>query len=193
MNDALFTDVLPPIEVAAIEVSTKPYSVNISWKTGLIRFDRETYWVQYDTNTTLLQYTSMIVLGNEDTSTTNEYFSTNITELTPFTTYYFVLWASNSVGNTSTVMINFTTNQTGTLDEITNTIVTNVSLLFYLYTAPDVAPSNFQAFNITSTNITFQWDALIDQINGILQYYAITCDSERNTTTTVSINLYSFA
>ena len=38
-----------------------------------------------------------------------------------------------------------------------------------------MAPSNFQAVNITSTNITFSWDSLVDQANGIVQFYVITC------------------
>ena len=44
-----------------------------------------------------------------------------------------------------------------------------------MHIGPGVAPSNFQAVNITSTSITFSWDALVDQANGIIQFYIITC------------------
>ena len=107
---------IPPNQVALIEVSTKPYSVEISWTTVCIAYDRETYWVEYGTNMTLL-YTSDVVLGNADRFVTNERFSINITGLTPFTTYYFIIWADNSVGNISATMMNFTTDQTGMLYE----------------------------------------------------------------------------
>ena len=47
-------------------------------------------------------------------------------------------------------------------------------------TAPSLAPGNFQAINITSTSITFSWDALVDQANGIIQFYVITCTVKDN-------------
>ena len=103
----------PPNQVVSIDVSTGPYSVKISWITVRIILDRETYRVQYGMNMTL-KYDSDSVLGIDNRFVTNERYSINITELTPFTTYYFILWASNSVGNTSTGIMNFTTDQTGT-------------------------------------------------------------------------------
>ena len=103
----------PPNQVVSIDVSTGPYSVKISWITVRIILDRETYRVQYGMNMTL-NYDSDSVLGIDNRFVTNERYSINITELTPFTTYYFILWASNSVGNTSTGIMNFTTDQTGT-------------------------------------------------------------------------------
>ena len=131
---------------------------------------------------TLLQY-SDVILGNDKVYATNEHYSINITGLTPFTTYNFIIWANNSVGNTSTDVMNFTTDQTGMRVAMCNT------LLFVLctckYTAPSVAPSNFQANNITSTSIIFSWDALVDGANGIIQFYVITCES--NITITVGI------
>ena len=53
-----------------------------------------------------------------------------------------------------------------------------MTALLYIYVAPSVAPSNFQAINITSTSITFSWDALVDGANGIIQFYIITCTSD---------------
>ena len=43
----------------------------------------------------------------------NQEFSVNITGLIPFTTYYYIIQANNSAGNTSTDIMTFTTNQTG--------------------------------------------------------------------------------
>ena len=60
------------------------------------------------------------------------------------------------------------------------------SNVLYICTAPSVAPSNFQAVNITSTSITFSWDALVDQANGIIQFYVITCISDDKITVVVS-------
>ena len=58
----------------------------------------------------------------------------------------------------------------------------------YVFTAPSVAPSNFQVVNITSTSITFSWDTLVDGANGIVKLYVITCTAaDDNSTITVSI------
>ena len=112
MFSSIYLATTPPNEPVLVAVSTKPYSAEISWTITLIIWDRETYWVQYGTDM-LLQYDSDVIPGNDNTYVTNERYSINITELTPFTTYYFIIWANNSVGNTSTDMMNFTTDQTG--------------------------------------------------------------------------------
>ena len=54
-------------------------------------------------------------------------------------------------------------------------------------TAPGVAPSNFQAVNITSTSVMFSWDALVDQANGIVHFYVVTCTADDSAILTVSI------
>ena len=113
---------MPPTKVTSIEVSTQPHSANISWAAVRITFDRETYWVQYGTDMTMW-YASEVVLGNENRSATNEHFSVHISPLSPFTKYYFIIWAKNSVGNTSTTMMNFSTDQTG---------ITRVAIKTYL-------------------------------------------------------------
>ena len=41
-----------------------------------------------------------------------------------------------------------------------------------------MAPSNFEVVKITSTSITFSWDALVDGANGIIQFYNITCTAD---------------
>ena len=54
-----------------------------------------------------------------------------------------------------------------------------------------MAPSNFQAVNITSTNITFSWDALVDGANGIVKLYVITCiAADDNIIIVVSLSTY---
>ena len=67
-------------------------------------------------------------------------------------------------------------------------IILLIDILFYVcinLASPRVAPSNFRVIDTTSTNVTFQWDALSDQqANGVVQQYVITC-TERNTNTEV--------
>ena len=92
---------------------TTPYSVNISWIVPSITLDTETYSVEYGTEMTMLLNTSEVVEGNTDTSVINEVFSINITGLTPFTTYSYIVRAVNTDGNTSTSIMNFTTDETG--------------------------------------------------------------------------------
>ena len=62
-----------------------------------------------------LQNSSEVVMGSTDGLVTNQVFSVNVTGLIPFTTYYYIVWANNSVGNTKTSVMSFTTNETGTV------------------------------------------------------------------------------
>jgi len=101
----------PPI---ITEVITTPYSVNISWVVPSIIFDQENYTVWYGTDMTMLQSTSELVQGSSNRSVVNGLFSTNITGLSPFTRYYYVIMAVSSVGSNSTRVMDFTTDETGT-------------------------------------------------------------------------------
>ena len=95
------------------EVITTPYSVNISWVIPTIVFDQENYTVQYGTDMMMLQSTSELVQGSNDTNVINGMFSVDITGLIPFTTYYYVITATNTNDSTNTLVMNFTTDQTG--------------------------------------------------------------------------------
>ena len=104
---------VPPLPPVLRDITTKPYSVNISWEVPSIVFDQENYTIQFGADMTMLQNTSGLVLGSSDRNVTNGMFSVNITELTPFTRYYYAIVATNTVGNTSTMIMNFTTDETG--------------------------------------------------------------------------------
>ena len=104
---------VPSFPPALRDVTTTPYSVNISWVVPSIVFDQENYTVQYGTDMTILSNTSEIVPGSSDRNVTNGNFSINITELTPFTRYYYTIVATNTVGSTRTRIMNFTTDETG--------------------------------------------------------------------------------
>ncbi|XP_065904693.1 phosphatidylinositol phosphatase PTPRQ-like isoform X2 [Dysidea avara] len=146
---------VPPFPPILREVTTTPYSVNISWVVPTIVFDQETYTVQYGTDMAMLQSTSELVQGSSIRSVTNGNFSVNITGLIPFTRYYYVITATNSVGNTSTAMLNFTTDET----------------------APNMAPMRFMSTATTSDSITFQWTPLTaPQANGNVRWYIVTCN-----------------
>lgn len=97
-------------------------------------FDNETYSVQYGTEVTMLLSSSEVIQGNSDTSVIDEVFSINITGLTPFTTYYYIVRASNELGSTNTSIMNFTTDETGELlasNLVLHTLEICVRLLFY--------------------------------------------------------------
>jgi len=98
-------------------VKTTPYSVDITWVVEFISFDNETYSVQYGSDISL-QDSSEVVMGSTDGLVTNQVFSVNIADLTPFTIYYYTVWANNSVGNTKTSVLSFTTNETGNINFI---------------------------------------------------------------------------
>ena len=105
---------VPPFIPNITEIITTPYSVNISWIVTNIVYDAETYTVHYGTDMTLLP-NSTVVMGNTNLSTVNELFTVNISGLTPFTTYYYIISANNSQGATNTSVRNFTTAEAGTL------------------------------------------------------------------------------
>ena len=106
---------LPPHMPIVRDPITTPYSVNILWVVTNITFDPETYSVLYGSNMTMLLSASEVVEGNNDTSVINEVFSSNISGLLPFTTYYYIIRAINTVGSTNTSVMNFTTDETGTV------------------------------------------------------------------------------
>ena len=106
---------LPPLMPIVRDLITAPYSVNISWIVTNITFDTETYSVLYGSNMTMLLNASEVIEGNNDTSAIDEVFSSNITELMPFNTYYYIIRAINAVGSTNTSVMNFTTDETGIL------------------------------------------------------------------------------
>ena len=105
---------LPPLMPMVRDPTTAPYSVNISWIVINVTFGTEVYSVQYGTEMTMLLSISEVVEGNTDTSIINEMFSVNITGLIPFTTYYYIVTATNTIGSANTSVMNFTTDETGT-------------------------------------------------------------------------------
>ena len=49
---------------------------------------------------------------------------------------------------------------------------------YFIYTAPSIAPRNFNYTTVTATSITFQWDNLtVEEANGIIRRFTITCTS----------------
>ena len=94
-------------------VIATPYSVNISWVVSFTAYDNEIYSVQYGTDSTLLQNTSQVVMGNSYQFAIDDVFSVNITGLMPFTAYYYIVWANNSIGNTSTSIASFRSGEIG--------------------------------------------------------------------------------
>ena len=111
---------IPPIEPIMVEViGTTPYSAEMSWVIPYVVLDKEIYTVHYSTDMSL-QNSSEVVTENFNEYVINQKFSVNITGLIPFTTYYYIIQANNSVGNTSTDVMNFTTDQTGMNKHIIN-------------------------------------------------------------------------
>ena len=105
---------------------TTPFSVLISWIVPSIVNGTETYAVQYGADMTLPN--SRMVNGSMDLTAINQIFTVNITNLIPFTTYYYTITAMNSEGNTPTSVMNFTTDETGTYTDI---LMTFHELLYY--------------------------------------------------------------
>ena len=104
----------PPLVPDVTNVITTPRSANISWIVQIIVNDTETYTVLYGTDAMTLS-NSRVIMGNTDLSIINEMFTVNISGLLPFTTYYYIISANNSVGTTNTSVMNFITDETGTM------------------------------------------------------------------------------
>ena len=104
-----------PLTPIVRDAITTPTSVNISWTVQSIVNDMEEYVVRYGTNNVTLTNTSEVIMGNSDLNTLNQLFSVYIVGLTPFTTYYYIISATNTAGTTNTTVMNFTTNETGTV------------------------------------------------------------------------------
>ena len=80
--------------------------------TPYIVMEMETYTVQYSMDSSL-QDSSKVVIHANNGFAIDQKFSVNITGLIPFTTYYYMIRANNSAGNTDSDVMSFTTNQTG--------------------------------------------------------------------------------
>ena len=127
-----FTAMIPPNKFIKIEVITAPHSVEISWMTPYIIMDRETYSVQYSTDVSL-QSSSKVIIEATNRFTINETFSIYVIGLSPFTTYYYIIQANNSAGNTFTDVMNFTTHHTGMYRQLK--YVAFAIMLFYMYSS----------------------------------------------------------
>ena len=105
----IFAAIQQPLVPIVLEVITAPYSVNISWMATSIVHDAETYTVYYGTNIMAL------VNSTERLGPTNmpDTYTVNISGLMPFTTYFYIVSANNSLGFTNTSVKNFRTNETG--------------------------------------------------------------------------------
>ena len=109
-----YVAIRPPLEPVVVEPPvTTPFSAIISWIVRSIVNDTETYTVLYGTDMNTLSMRSMEVEGNTDLSAINELFYVNITGLMPFTKYYYIVSAENSVDITNTSIFNFRTDETG--------------------------------------------------------------------------------
>ena len=135
------------------------------------------YTVRYGTDMLTLSDSSEVIMGNTNLSTINELFSIIITGLTPFTTYYYIISANNSVGTTNTSVMNFKTDESGvvTFHAIVLVFIV-ITVVVHTYTAPTIAPRNFRNISTTATSITFQWDNLtVREANGIVRSFTVTC------------------
>ena len=56
-----------------------------------------------------------VIIGNTDLFTFDEVFTVYISTLAPFTRYFYIISAANSIGTTNTSIISFTTDETGKL------------------------------------------------------------------------------
>ena len=126
----------PPLVPVVTNVITTPFSANISWIVQIIVNDMESHTVLYGTNMSSLTNSSEVILGSNDSSTINEMFTVNIDGLMPFTTYYFIVSATNSEGTTNTSIMDFLTNQTGILLPLIFSVAANsLSILLYMHSS----------------------------------------------------------
>lgn len=110
----LYVAMGPPNIPVVTDVTTTPMSAIVTWRVPIITFDHENYLVDYGIDMTIPLSTGEVT-GNADLNTVNDTFSVTITGLTPFTTYYYVVTATNSNGSTSTGPMTFTTDEAGML------------------------------------------------------------------------------
>ena len=105
----VFLEFTPPKQPILNKVLISPYSVNISWVVGNVSLHHFNYTIQYGTDALLLDSSVMV----ETSGDINNVLSVNISGLTAFTKYYFVIVASNSIGSTTTTVMTFSTDETG--------------------------------------------------------------------------------
>ena len=76
----------------------------IQWLVSEVAYTPETYTIVYGTDTTLLNNTSQVVMGDRDIAAMNQIYSVTLRDLQSSTRYYYQVVATNSIGMNSSVV-----------------------------------------------------------------------------------------
>ena len=94
-----------------MSTSVRHNRATIKWTVSRIAYTPETYTVHFGTSSGSLTSFNQQRQSGDDFTATNLSFSTQLTGLSPGTTYYYQVVAMNSVGSTSSVEESFTTTE----------------------------------------------------------------------------------
>ena len=80
---------------------------------GVIAYTRENYHIEYGVSSDALTMRNEALNGSTNLTSTNLLYSANLTNLRPFTQYYYRLVASNSFTTSQTAVQMFQTSEAG--------------------------------------------------------------------------------
>ena len=100
-----------PSQVSVVSVSHE--DAEIEWRVAAISFTPETYHVEYGLSQQYLNLTTIITEGTFDVQATNLIYSSILTELRGYITYYYQVVAENTIGTSRSAVRNFTTSSPG--------------------------------------------------------------------------------
>lgn len=155
----------------------------ISWTVEYV-LEQQEYTLLYGVDENALNLTSNTILGNANTSLTNQQYSIMLTGLTMGTDYYVFVIAEYGLTTLYSDTISFRTTDNGKTDS--NSITLNYTHLLTLKIAPMGPPLNYKVVPI-GTGLYFRWDDPEDDNIRILSY-TITCYISDTVAINVTLN-----
>ena len=109
----LCTGSLPPNVPTLLNSIAGQTQATISWIVTSIAYTLETYSVEYGIRVDDLGMTKNLLGGSNDSAAINQAYSLTITDLEPFTQYYYAVTAHNSFTSTESSIQTFRTAEAG--------------------------------------------------------------------------------
>lgn len=161
----------------------------ISWRVRSIAYTPENYHIEFGGSSDDLSMRSEIINGTSNLTSTNLLYSTTLTDLSPFTRYYYRIVATNSFIVTQTEVQTFQTSEAGMHYQDYNTKQKEFFFSSLFFIAPSAPPNMFSTLNVSPRNVTLSWTLPEEsERNGVITGYTVTCtDGSVSMTHTVTI------
>ena len=109
----LFVGPSAPATPAILSSTVGTAQATISWIVTMVAYTPESYFIVYGLSNDTLNLRSTAIEGTANLTFTNLAYSATITDLRPFTQYFYLIEARNSFAATQSDIQSFQTNEAG--------------------------------------------------------------------------------